>query len=122
MYFIQTSTIDGAGRGVFAKQEIRPNKIILKYNGIELNPIEYEKAYPNDDSKYVLEIKRGLKTVFIDAKDELDQNYAHLINDVKNSNKPPNVQFTTKGYIKTIKKIKPGDELLINYGKNYFWE
>ena len=122
MFTIKESLIAGAGRGVFAETQIRQNKVILKYKGKEMNQREYSIAYPEDNPKYVLEIKRGLKSVFIDAKNEEDSSFAHLINDVRNSSKVPNVQFTTKGYVKTIKKIFPGEELLIDYGKSYLWD
>jgi len=123
IFEIKNALIKESGRGVFALENIRQNKIILLYKGKRLSSNEYFFLYPNQDGKYVLEIKeKNGSSYFIDAKDEPLSSYAHIINDAKNSGVLPNVQFTKTGYIKTIKKIKKGDELLLDYGSEYNWD
>ena len=118
-FYTSDSFIKDAGLGLFTKHTLRQNKIILHYSGTRLTPCEFDILYPDGKANYALEIIEDGKLVYIDAIQE--KCLASRINDAKGSGKLPNVQFTRKGYVKTLKKIYPDEELLIDYGTSYIW-
>jgi len=119
---VKKSDIKNAGLGLFyvAKNDFKKDRKIADYSAKEIS------STPNPNSKYVFEVG---KNRYLDGEDKL--NYVgRYINSSKNSNKAPNVRFT-KGYNTTKKMnrytvpifskrgIKKGEELLLNYGKNF---
>lgn len=48
-------------------------------------------------------------------------NWTQFINDPRGTGKAANVMFTTDGSVLTLRAIQPGEELLIDYGAEY-WE
>ncbi|MBC62266.1 MAG: hypothetical protein CMP11_07400 [Zetaproteobacteria bacterium] len=122
--FIKKSLINGAGIGAFAKTHIPKGKKIGEYNGKILNQKEYENL---DDKSYVFEVTKKVNgkyyLFYIDAqKGDLLRFVNGAIND--NQKKIINVesyQYGEKIFFKATKNIKALQELIIDYGDNY-WE
>ena len=111
---IKTSTIPNAGLGAFAKINIPPGVIVGTYEGVRYDTYE---ELPKD-SNYILYIDYG--DYYMDAKDPTKSNWTRYINDARNSGHVNNVMFTSRGNVKTIKKIKKGEELFVSYGRSYW--
>ena len=97
------------GLGLYAECEIPKNACIIEYTGVELTKEQEEKS----NSKYLFEI-HSRKT--IDGAPR--SNTARYINHSCRPNCEPNIH---KGrvYIHARRRIKPGEELNYDYGKNY---
>jgi len=108
-----------SGKGVFAVNSIRKGQILGCYEGEELTLEEFNNRYPFDNSVYVLDIGDGK---FIDARDPEKSNFARYINSPHGTTKKPNVVFLKKGVIAALKKIQKNEELLVSYGRKYYWK
>jgi SET domain-containing protein len=98
------------GLGLFAESEIPKGACVIEYVGIELKPGEDQTSR----SKYLFEIN-ARKT--IDGTPRW--NTARYINHSCRPNCEPNI-YKGRVFIHARRKIKPGEELNYNYGKNYF--
>ncbi len=98
------------GLGLYADGEIPKNACIIEYTGVELTKEEEEKS----NSKYLFEI-HSRKT--IDGAPR--SNTARYINHSCRPNCEPNI-YKGRVYIHARRKIKPGEELNYDYGKNYY--
>jgi SET domain-containing protein len=100
------------GLGLYAESEIPKGACVIEYVGVELTKEQEEKS----NSKYLFEIN-ARKT--IDGTPRW--NKARYINHSCRANCEPNIH---KGrvFIHAKRKIKPGEELNYDYGKNYFDE
>lgn len=99
------------GLGLFVgEQEIPKGSCVIEYVGTPLTKEEEDKS----NSKYLFEIN-ARKT--IDGAPRW--NTARYINHSCRPNCEPNIH---KGrvYIHALRRIKPGEELNYDYGKNYF--
>jgi SET domain-containing protein len=100
------------GLGLFAESEIPKNACVIEYTGVEITKEQEEKSR----SKYLFEIHTR-KT--IDGAPRW--NTARYINHSCRPNCEPNIH-KGRAFIHTKRKIKPGEELSYDYGKNYFNE
>ncbi len=100
------------GLGLFAASEIPKGACIIEYVGVELNKEQEDKSR----SKYLFEIT-ARKT--IDGAPRW--NTARYINHSCKPNCEPNI-YKRRVFIHAKRRIKPGEELAYNYGKNYFNE
>ena len=98
------------GLGLYAESEIPKNACIIEYTGVELTKEQEEKS----NSKYLFEI-HSRKT--IDGAPR--SNTARYINHSCRPNCEPNI-YKGRVYIHARRKIKPGEELNYDYGKNYY--
>jgi SET domain-containing protein len=108
-----------SGKGVFASKRIEKGQVLGCYEGEQLTLDQFNERYPLDNSVYVLDIGDGL---FIDARDPEKSNFARYINSPKGTTKKPNVVFLKKGIIAALKRIQKDEELLVSYGRKYFWK
>ncbi|MEM6911844.1 MAG: SET domain-containing protein-lysine N-methyltransferase [Verrucomicrobiota bacterium] len=114
---IKPSTIPGAGRGLFAKKLIFPDDTIGPYLGKVLSDRQAERE-PYLGSLYLVWV---CKDCWIDGA--TGGNYTRFIN---HHGKRPNAELivTTrwkKARIGAKRKIRPGEEIFFDYGKDY-WE
>jgi len=114
---IQPSNIVHAGLGAFAFIDLPPNRLIGWYRGEKLTKLQFDERYPDGFGEYVLELRPNL---FIDAKHVF--NFTRMINDARGSGASPNLEFTHLGALKTLRKIRKGEELFLDYGNKYFLE
>lgn len=100
------------GLGLYAESEIPKGACVIEYVGPQISPEEELKSR----SKYLFEVS---------ARRTIDGaprwNTARYINHSCRPNCEPNIH---KGrvFIHARRRIKPGEELSYNYGKNYFNE
>lgn len=100
------------GLGLFAESEIPKGACIIEYKGPQLTPEQEEKSR----SKYLFEV-HSRKT--IDGTPRW--NTARYINHSCRPNCEPNI-YKGRVYIHALRRIRPGEELNYDYGKNYFNE
>lgn len=124
LLIIKKSLIPGAGRGAFAKKSLKKGKRLGEYNGKLLNAEDYDALH---DKSYIFEVtkKFGKKyyLFYIDARsgDELRfVNGAHGEKQKKKVNVEA-YQYAERIFFRTNKDINENEELLIDYGNNY-WE
>lgn len=100
------------GKGLFAEQEIPKGSCVIEYIG---KPVKEEDLY-GKNNKYYFEIGKN-KTIDGNIK----ENTARYIN---HSCRPNCEAVGPSGrvFIMSVKKIRPGDELTYDYGKEYFDE
>jgi uncharacterized protein len=98
------------GLGLFTESEIPKGACIIEYAGVELTKEQEEKSR----SKYLFEIN-ARKT--IDGAPRW--NTARYINHSCRPNCEPNI-YKGRVFIHARRRIKPGEELNYDYGKNYF--
>ena len=100
------------GLGLYAEADIPKGACIIEYTGVQLSKEQEEKS----NSKYLFEIN-ARKT--IDGAPRW--NTARYINHSCRPNCEPNIH-KARVYIHAKRKIKAGEELNYDYGKNYFNE
>lgn len=114
---IRSSTIEGAGMGLFAKYAIKEEDTIGYYTG----EIITEKEFHDPDrpfSAYVMWVSKNHIIIGEGPK----SNYTRYIN----HDDEPNAFLVTSTRWKTarieaLRDIEPGEEIFFNYGEDY-WE
>jgi SET domain-containing protein len=106
---VRPSNIPGGGRGVFAKKPIAKGEWLGYYRGtiVKLSDLE--------NTDYALTLEDG--TVVCGRK---NGNFVSIINCYLGSGKPNNVEFRSDGKLFATMDIRANDELLTNYGKDYW--
>ena len=98
------------GLGVFAEEAIKRGERIVEYTGRTLKPGEEYTSR----SKYLFEISKT-RTIDGTVKSNAAKYFNHSC--------APNCMAENTGrriYIKSRRRIDPGEELTYNYGKQYF--
>jgi uncharacterized protein len=115
---VKTSTLTGAGKGLFTKKFIPKGTRIVEYKGRIIVWKEVDK-----DNAYIYYVKRNH---VIDAR-SYKKALARYANDAKGLFSPKGVRNNSKYaeyglnvYIEAIKDIMPGEEILVPYGKEYW--
>lgn len=98
------------GLGLFTESEIPKGACVIEYTGMELTREQEDKSR----SRYLFEIN-SRKT--IDGAPRW--NKARYINHSCRPNCEPNI-YKGRIFIHARRRIKPGEELNYDYGKNYF--
>ena len=130
---VAESTIPNAGMGLFAGTNIAKSTYLFDYEGEILTEDEYFDKYPNGDGRYVAQVNTGIwsllgiaEPLYIDAMDPKLSNLARFMNSSGNN---ANVYWKKQAFgtqagtmhFYTIRDIQKGEELLFDYGDNY-WE
>jgi SET domain-containing protein len=124
---IKKSLIPKAGNGVFAKKTI-PKGVFLGYY---LGDIICEKEYDRLKNKayifavVVPTVGKKTKEIFINALDTRISNWTRYVNGAKTKNQEHliNIEAIQEGFnicYYSLKQIKPGDELIMSYGEDYW--
>ena len=82
-HYVATSTIPGAGNGLFAKRSFKPGEFIIEYTGKTINHSDKVSLYPRNDGEYVLQCSRDR---YVDAADSSCSSDARYINTAGNHN------------------------------------
>jgi hypothetical protein len=114
---VKKSTIPNAGLGLFATRDL-PRGTQIPYEGKKLTDYQEKKMYgsaTNDVAPYGVSVKKNLVVDGACARGT-----ANFSND--NPKKRNAKLIATKGEVKitSTKKIKKGQEVFTNYGKEYF--
>ncbi len=101
-----------AGLGLFAMGEILKDEIVIEYTGERITSKEADKR----GGLYLFNVTKNL---VIDGKGR--ENTARYINHGCNPNaEAEHNESNDKIFIRAIKKIKEGEEITYDYGKEYF--
>jgi SET domain-containing protein len=117
---IKTSTIPGAGKGLFTNVFIAKGTRIVEYKGTVTT---WNAVKDDPTNAYIYYLKPNH---VIDARDH-PKCMARYVNDAKGLTRTKgrnnNAQFSNVGlhvYIVATKDIQPGEEILVEYGKKYW--
>lgn len=110
------SSIPKAGRGVVwqGPAPLPAKRLIGVYAG---------RMYPSDayirDTSLALDVQRPWPHVVVALRAKGGHNWTRFINDPWRTRRKANVEFTDRGRLKTLRRILPGEELFVHYGKAY---
>ena len=113
---VKDSTIEGAGKGLYARCTVYRGDTIGAYTGVLVNDDDVNNG-PYINSHYILWLCEDHQIV---AEGET-ANYTRYIN----HSDDPNVRFVVstrwkKARVEALKRIVPGEELFLDYGPD-FW-
>jgi len=113
---VAQSLVPFAGLGLFTLKKIKKGEVALLYEGEKLTVEQYNKRYDKEGhGEYGMTL--GKKHV-IDAR-KTSSGLGRFVCDFTGSDKKANVEYLdNEGVIEIVakKKIKPGEELLVDYG------
>lgn len=121
---IKPSLIPNAGLGVFALRNIKKGKILGYYKGKILTEDQYLKL---KNKEYIFEINlKNQPNIYIDAKSKKLSNWTRYVNGAKTKKqkKMINIKPIQRGYniyYTTLRDIKKGEELIMDYGE-FYWD
>ena len=108
------------GKGAFARVGIPAGTVLGVYAGRKLSQAQFDKRYPGGFGPYVVgeaDEARGNVT-YIDGSD--GGNWARFINGIYGIDTVANVELTRHAQIRSVESIAKGDELLLDYGTDYW--
>jgi uncharacterized protein len=115
--YVAPSQVKGAGLGLYTTKPIKKGTVIVEYKGEKLTTKQYNERYDKDDyGSYGMEVNSRL---VIDAR-KTSSGLARYVCDYTGSGKKPNTQYQGEKHkveIIALRNIEPGEELLIDYGK-----
>lgn len=118
---VKRSKIPGSGKGLFTNTDIPKGTDIVEYKG---KLTDWKNAnHKNGDNPYLFYVNRN---IVIDALRQLTA-LARYANDGKGITRVKgvtnNCEYVTKKnkvYIRSVKNIPAGSEILVSYGKEYW--
>jgi uncharacterized protein len=120
---VKKSRLPGAGKGLFTTKKIAKDSKVIEYRGEIINWKEYEKRVKEDRDGYLFYINRNL---CIDAY-PTPQYKARYANDAAGISRLKGLRnnctyqiFGKKCYIVAERDIKPGEEILVDYTREYW--
>ena len=118
---VKTSTIPGAGYGLFANQRFKKGERITTYTGEIIDEATKQQRYPRNDGEYVMYVKHNM---YIDAVDPEKSSVARYINSsgggYNNSKISPHYMYNNHNMnIIATRNIAPGEEIFMPYGSSY---
>lgn len=118
---IKDSTLQGAGKGLFARTDFAKGDAIVRYTGDVVDTVDGAQEDGWRGSSYVLEVTNswGIDAARTDTAD------GRMINDTVASDKRANVTFAFDARrkvvtVRAMRAIKAGEELFIKYGGQYW--
>ena len=102
------------GLGLFATKEIKKGELIVRYRGQKIRNDEADRR-ADRGNKYLYEVNNRWT---LDGQNR--KNVARYANHSCRPNAESDVLRGHKVIIRAIKKIQPGQEILYDYGKDYF--
>lgn len=115
---IRPSSIPGAGRGVFVhrQQPFRRGFRLGRYGGQRLSQRQLDERYAHDAlAPRCVQLADG---TYVD--DPHGQHWGSYVNDARGSGREPNVCLTADGHFVTLRTLADGEELLVDYGDEYW--
>ncbi|HET6227254.1 MAG TPA: SET domain-containing protein [Bacteroidia bacterium] len=117
--FVQQSTIEGAGKGLFTAVDIYKDEVICLYKGEYLSPEESLKRALIGEDRYFINMVEGgvMDSMHVHC-------FAKYANDVVGSTFKTNAKISLDEHdnvcIVATRKIKAGEEIFCSYGKRYW--
>lgn len=121
---VKTSTVPGAGKGLFTTVARQRGDVILRYTGERLTQAQLDSRYGDRLALYAVIVDhtdRGSQRRYIDATDPQHSSVARYINDCKR--RRCNTDFHTDGEnvdVVANRRIAAGDEVFVSYGSEYW--
>jgi len=112
---IKPSSVPGAGLGLFATEDFRHTDKIAPYTGEQLTRAAIEERYGDERGEYVL--CRDSKRC-IDSR-ATNSSAARFANDSRGTDFRNNARFRALR-LEATRRIRPGDEIFVAYGKDYW--
>jgi SET domain-containing protein len=113
---VRKSNIPMAGLGLFAERPFNVDERIVEYSGERLTTDQYDRRYDRDAmGSYGIQLS---EKYVIDAR-KTSAGVARYACDYHGSGKRPNAEYVNFGgriWIVATKRIRPGDEILTDYG------
>ncbi len=121
--FVKKSQLPGAGKGLFAKRDIKKGERFVEYLGEIITEKELDKRAEKDEYGYAFYINsRNVIDAFHTPKE-----LARYANDAKGLGRVKGLKnnctyddWKKRGWIKAEKNIKAGEEIFVDYGKEYW--
>jgi SET domain-containing protein len=118
--YVAKSTLANAGHGLFAKKLIKKGKIVCFLSGEIIDEAEAEKRDVGDRGHYFVGLSSGN---ILDVYNSTS--FGRWANDARhkgrNNCRIYSTRNTKRAYISAIKDIHPDEEILVDYGTQ-FWE
>lgn len=120
---VKTSQLPNSGKGLFTTTAIKKGAKVIEYKGEIIDWKEYERRVERDEDGYLF---------FIDKKNCIDafntpQHKARYANDAAGLGRVKNLKNNcvyeiedNKCFIVASKDIKPGEEIFVDYTKEYW--
>jgi uncharacterized protein len=117
--YVDTSTIKGAGKGLFTAVELYKDEVICLFKGEQLSSEESLKRALVGEDRYFINMPEG------GIMDSMHVNcFAKYANDVVGSSFKINAKISLDEHdnvcIVATRKIKVGEEIFCSYGKRYW--
>jgi len=113
---VRKSNIPMAGLGLFAERTFKADDRIVEYSGERLTTDQYDRRYDRDAmGSYGIQLS---EKYVIDAR-KTSSGVARYACDYHGSGKRPNAEYVNFGgriWIVATKRIRPGEEILTDYG------
>ncbi len=119
--FLKKSGLPGAGKGLFTKIAIKKGARIVEYKG-RLQPWREVKAQDGHNG-YLMYINRNAVINALPAVKTLGRYANDAMGLTRISGLRNNSEYVSEGnrcFIEAIKNIKPGEEILVSYGREYW--
>jgi len=125
---IRESNIQKAGLGAFATSFIPKRTRLGEYKGRLLTQKEYDNL-KEEHCCYMFEVDKQVgkkrRKYFIDARFKKHSNWTRYVNGAKDAKQQKKVnieayQYGGKVFYRTCENVKTGDELLVDYGSDYW--
>jgi len=120
---VKSSSLPNAGKGLFTNKAIKKSEKIIEYKGEIIDWKEYEKRVAEDKDGYLFYIN---KKRCIDAF-STPQHKARYANDAAGLSRVKGLRnnssyeiFGDQCFIVAERDIKPGEEIFVNYTKEYW--
>ncbi len=120
---VKKSTIPNAGKGLFTKRDIKKGERFVEYLGEIITWKECDIRAEKDEGGYVFFISRNKCIDAFHTPNEL----ARYANDAKGLTRVKGINnncvyeiHQKRGWIKAVKDIKAGSEILVSYGAEYW--
>ena len=120
---VKKSQIQGAGKGLFTKRDIKKGERIIEYLGEIITDAECDKRAENDQYGYIFYISKKKCVDAFNTPEAL----ARYANDAKGLTKIKGLTnnccyaiYKNSGWIKAEKDIKAGSEIFVSYGAEYW--
>ena len=108
------------GLGVYARVPLTKGMILTEYTGERLSKKEHKRRYREMRPHYSVSTENGV----IDASDWKKSGWARYVN-AAGPSETPNVKLVEgdhgRVFIRVIRSIGTGTELMLNYGANFDW-
>ena len=109
------------GEGLFARKKLNTLETLGRYDGRCIKS-DVSKMVVYEFASTMSYSSPNLLIVFRDRTWQLldGQNRWHYINDFRGTGKSPNIEITLSGYVRVLRTINANEELLTDYGAEYW--